>query len=216
MNEMPEAGWWPDPAGSGKLRYWDGQSWTAQLRDAPAELGQGGDPQATETALALAPPTTPGAVVPVDAPPERPRRAWLGPVLIAAAAVAVLGLLVGSFFLGQGTRKPDDQIAAEKRAAVVSAIALTRREDAAEQARVVKRVREKQKRRMRVVVRRVVRKLKRSSARRAAASYANGSAAGFTNGRAQGYDAGTQDGAREATDQVVCSDDPDVTWLPYC
>jgi hypothetical protein len=24
----PAAGWFPDPAGTGQLRYWDGQAWT--------------------------------------------------------------------------------------------------------------------------------------------------------------------------------------------
>jgi Superinfection immunity protein/Protein of unknown function (DUF2510) len=27
----PAAGWYLDPAGSGRLRYWDGQGWTRQL-----------------------------------------------------------------------------------------------------------------------------------------------------------------------------------------
>jgi hypothetical protein len=32
---QPAAGWFPDPAGSGGLRYWDGQQWTAHT--APAQ-----------------------------------------------------------------------------------------------------------------------------------------------------------------------------------
>ena len=30
---MPEAGWYPDPAGSGGLRYWDGSAWSADTDD---------------------------------------------------------------------------------------------------------------------------------------------------------------------------------------
>lgn len=30
--DSPIAGWYADPAGSGQKRYWDGRSWTAELR----------------------------------------------------------------------------------------------------------------------------------------------------------------------------------------
>lgn len=31
----PPAGWYPDPQGSPKVRYWDGAAWTAHFADAP-------------------------------------------------------------------------------------------------------------------------------------------------------------------------------------
>lgn len=37
--QLPAADWYPDPSGTGQLRFWDGEQWTQQLRaaDQPAE-----------------------------------------------------------------------------------------------------------------------------------------------------------------------------------
>lgn len=37
----PPAGWHPDPHGSDKLRYWDGQQWTQQVKVDPAKAKKG-------------------------------------------------------------------------------------------------------------------------------------------------------------------------------
>lgn len=34
-------GWFPDPAGSGKVRYWDGYQWTNQYAPEPVTVVQG-------------------------------------------------------------------------------------------------------------------------------------------------------------------------------
>ena len=35
MNDLPAAGWHPDPEQAGTLRYWDGQTWTDQRAPMP-------------------------------------------------------------------------------------------------------------------------------------------------------------------------------------
>lgn len=41
---MPAPGWYPDAAGSGRLRWWDGTAWTGHL-NAPAETGRPARPE---------------------------------------------------------------------------------------------------------------------------------------------------------------------------
>ncbi|GAP55609.1 hypothetical protein AHiyo6_21740 [Arthrobacter sp. Hiyo6] len=41
---LPAAGWYPDPAGSGWLQWWDGRAWTGQLSGPPAP-GQSAQPE---------------------------------------------------------------------------------------------------------------------------------------------------------------------------
>ena len=56
----PSAGWYTDPSGQHRARYWDGDSWTEQVRD---DLGE-----AAETAVA-APEAPPVQAPPVQAAP---------------------------------------------------------------------------------------------------------------------------------------------------
>jgi hypothetical protein len=66
------------------------------------------------------------------------------------------------------------------------------------------------------VMRRLRVKLTTAARRETAASYASGHSAGYSSGNADGYTSGVDDGLTEGSDQLTCSDDPDVTWLPYC
>lgn len=48
--------------------------------------------------------------------------------------------------------------------------------------------------------------------RRATANYS----AGYSQGNSAGYSSGQSAGLIQGSDQLTCSDDPDVNWLPYC
>jgi hypothetical protein len=39
--QLAPSGWYPDPAGSVLLRWWDGSKWTSQLQAAPSSTGTG-------------------------------------------------------------------------------------------------------------------------------------------------------------------------------
>ncbi|PWJ65264.1 DUF2510 domain-containing protein [Rathayibacter iranicus] len=67
----PRAGWYPDPAGSSRQRWWDGSSWTESLRDAPAAAPTT-PPIAPAAATPITPPVAPVPPVPPAAPAERP------------------------------------------------------------------------------------------------------------------------------------------------
>jgi hypothetical protein len=63
VSDQPRAGWYPDPAGTQLLRYWDGAQWTESVQSYPTRI-------ATEPAPA--PPAEPEpAPTPAPAPPSR-------------------------------------------------------------------------------------------------------------------------------------------------
>ena len=95
------AGWYGDPAGSGSLRFWDGQAWTAATAPVPAVVGYA--PAPAPAPLPAPVPPYPPSWLPEPAkvaygpppPPNLPRggesvAAVIGVIVVAAAIVAAV------------------------------------------------------------------------------------------------------------------------------
>jgi hypothetical protein len=150
-------------------------------------------------------------------------------LLIAGAILAVAIMLgAGKVYANTtaNTARSDTTVRMthEREAAVTKALAAQKKTMDAERIERVrtaaKEARASQKKRDRAVLRRVVgaqvdRRERETSAAQQS-GFSSGSAAGFSSGHQEGQEEGYEDGAQEATDQVTCSDDPDVGWLPYC
>jgi hypothetical protein len=141
-------------------------------------------------------------------------------VAIVAAVLTGAAVLAGAAITdAKGDSEAAARFATERAELVADhRLELERQDDAATALRrkVIREARAAQRRHDKRVLRRALRKT-RSNARRAAESarsegYANGSSAGYSNGSREGF----RDGLVEGSDSLTCSDDPDVTWLPFC
>jgi hypothetical protein len=133
-----------------------------------------------------------------------------------ACVTLLLSIATGAFFIGQGTRKADAQVNTERQVAVRTAVTGARNEGRIALGEAVAAAVKKRAAHDRRVLRRAVRKLKKSGEREAARSYSNGTSVGYQSGNRDGYSSGTEDGKVQASDELVCSDDTDVYWLPSC
>lgn len=106
----PVPGWYSDPAGSGRLRWWSGTEWTEQFQDAPATaapsagpLAAGAVPQPVDSAAGpSAQPEPIGAATAADgtgSPRPAPNKGMLI-ACIAAWAVAVVLCVAMTISLG--------------------------------------------------------------------------------------------------------------------
>jgi uncharacterized protein HemX len=140
-----------------------------------------------------------------------------------AAIAATIGVAAAAFFGGQATRLNDQAVASQEQAAVTAAIRKADREHAVEMAAKIADTKEAAQSHERKEVRRAKRATRKRERRRAtrlsdqarSEGYANGNSAGFASGHSTGYDEGESDGIEKASDDLTCSDDPDVP-LPYC
>ena len=88
---MPDAGWYPDPAGMpGRYRYWDGSGWSSFTTDDPRRPGPAKSPASGPT------PSEPAKA----GPPSRPsRRRRLG-LIISVLAVALVVVVASAILVG--------------------------------------------------------------------------------------------------------------------
>jgi hypothetical protein len=87
----PQAGWYPDPSGSGQQRYWDGSTWTDHYAPGVQQAPQyGGYPQAPAYAQTPKQPVGPA-----------PNLWWAVPALVLLAFIGCAGKWVGAEFNGQ-------------------------------------------------------------------------------------------------------------------
>ncbi|MFN8126121.1 MAG: RDD family protein [Candidatus Nanopelagicales bacterium] len=72
----PAAGWYPDPAGSGRLRYWNGQAWTGHVSPPdpePEPVVATPEPDPEPPTLTAPPVFAPVAAAPPVAPTQAPQ-----------------------------------------------------------------------------------------------------------------------------------------------
>jgi sorbitol-specific phosphotransferase system component IIA len=99
-------GWYPDPLGQGKARYWDGKRWTLEYRDDPPPEPIPASPSEVPPATAATPPAAASGAIP-DQPglrdrwKEIPKRARIA---IVAAAILALLIVIGAA-AGSGSKK---------------------------------------------------------------------------------------------------------------
>jgi hypothetical protein len=158
--------------------------------------------------------------------PEPLRGASKGKIAAFAAAGMLVAavLFVSGLLVGQSLRMSDAEAANQRNAAVSAAVVRTERDTertvVAEQEgirrKAIREARTAQKKHDRTVMRQLRRKLAKSADRQAEQSFASGQSTGYSSGHAEGSEEGYETGLTDGSDDLTCSDDPDVYWLPAC
>jgi Protein of unknown function (DUF2510) len=99
---MPDAGWYPDPAGApGRYRYWDGSRWSSLTTDDPRR------PDPAKTPASGSTPSEPGK----GEPPVQPSRGRRIGLIIGVLAVALLAAVASAIFVGNFRSVVDNPVA---------------------------------------------------------------------------------------------------------
>ena len=97
----PTPGWYADPAGSGRLRWWSGTEWTEQFQTAPAAASNPSTQQQTVGGVQLQQPfSTPTTPVPTAGPARPALNKGMLAACIAAWVVAVILCVAVTISLG--------------------------------------------------------------------------------------------------------------------
>ena len=133
-----------------------------------------------------------------------------------------------AFLAGQTTRITEADAASRTKTAVERAVERARGEETAERVAKVKEVktaaRKHETNRVKRLNRRwkgrVVRETEQARQAGVNSGYASGQSDGFDSGKEegaeQGREEGFEDGLDEGSDELTCSDDVDIYWLPPC
>lgn len=142
-------------------------------------------------------------------------------IAISAAALAIVGsTTTGTFFVGQSTRASAQTVTAK----VDTAVSARSVRDAAHERQAITAAVRTQRHHDINVLKRTTRRLRAAYKRKMNDAYSNGRSAGYNSGeatgraagRVAGYNSGHVDGLVDGSDALTCSDDIDVTWLPFC
>ena len=139
-------------------------------------------------------------------------------IVIAVLGGLLLTAVAGTagYFLGQSTRLSDAEVALAVDDGVDRAVSDTTEEQEASRRKALAESRRAQRRDMKKRLAKVRRDLSAKAEQQAAQSFASGQSTGYESGRSEGEVDGFEEGLTEGSDELTCSDDPDVYWLPAC
>jgi flagellar biosynthesis/type III secretory pathway protein FliH len=134
--------------------------------------------------------------------------------MFGLALAAILAL--GGILYGQSTRQSEKQVAT----LVSQRVRVEDRSSDQAQVRALQDQRAELTREHQKSVKRLNRKHRATLEKQKQAAYQEGQSvgygSGYSSGNTEGFTEGHESGLEDGSDSLTCSDDPDVSWLPYC